>query len=278
MSPEVLGQSLSNGISVLVSDNGGTQAIEDAISLSTYIYMAAAGGNARENLSDATRVHNLLRFERVSCLQAFGVQNRKKIRSDHSKPKKGGGDSNLLHVGKWILNYDSETYTLENYQKALEHLKNGTPFLNTNTPPGLSPSLELCYKECIRMWVAFPMGRVNERTTDIKIPGTNEIIPAGGLASYNTIDVLYNERLHPQPLKWDPARFGEGRKEMEKEAHGFMWQNMVLAYALAMYKWTGCFADRSANPEFIPPTTALNELAPALPQNLYCMAIPREKT
>lgn len=84
----------------------------------------------------------------------------------------------------------------------------------------MSPSLELCYKECIRMWVAFPMGRVNEGTTDIKIPGTNEIIPAGGLASYNTIDVHYSEKLYPQPLKWDPARFGEGRKEMEKEAHG----------------------------------------------------------
>lgn len=46
----------------------------------------------------------------------------------------------------------------------------------------MSASLDLCYKECIRMWVAFPMGRMNEGTTDIKIPGTNEIIPAGGLA------------------------------------------------------------------------------------------------
>ncbi|KAH6722844.1 putative cytochrome P450 [Leptodontidium sp. MPI-SDFR-AT-0119] len=158
----------------------------------------------------------------------------------------------------------------------------------------MSASLDLCYKECIRMWVAFPMGRMNEGTTDIKIPGTNEIIPAGGLACYNTIDVHYNEKLYPQPLKWDPARFGEGRKEMEQEAYGFMgwgggrhpcngirWakiqQNMMLAYALGMYKWTGCFPDGSPNPEFIPPTTALNELAPALPQNLFCKAVPREK-
>lgn len=119
------------------SGNGGTQAIEDAISLSTCISMAAAEGNPKENIPDATRAHNLLRFERVSCLQAFGVQNRKKIRSDHSKPKKAVGCSKLLHVGKWILNYDPENYTLENYQKALEHLKNGTPFQHTNTPPGM---------------------------------------------------------------------------------------------------------------------------------------------
>lgn len=63
--------------------------------------------------------------------------------------------------------------------------------------------------------------------------------------------------------------------------NGIRWakiqQTMMLAYALAMYKWTGCFPDGSPNPEFIPPTTALKELAPALPQNLYCKAVPREK-
>ena len=70
------------------------------------------------------------------------------------------------------------------------------------------------------MWVAFPMGRMNEGSKDIVIPGTNEIIPAGGLASYNTIDVHYNEKLYPKPLSWDPARFTEGREEMKQEAHG----------------------------------------------------------
>lgn len=94
------------------------------------------------------------------------MQNRKKIRSDHSvkpgngvkrkhgieqengvKPEhefklqrggKGGGGSrkHLLHVGTWILNYGPEQYTLENYYKALTHLQDGTPFGNTNTPPG----------------------------------------------------------------------------------------------------------------------------------------------
>ncbi|EME79061.1 uncharacterized protein MYCFIDRAFT_204672 [Pseudocercospora fijiensis CIRAD86] len=157
----------------------------------------------------------------------------------------------------------------------------------------MSETIDLCYKECIRMWVAFPMGRMNEGTTDIKIPGTDEVVPAGGLCCYNTIDVHYSEKLYPEPLKWDPARFGEGRKEMEQEAHGFMgwgagrhpcngirWakiqQNMMLAYAFAMYKWTGCHKDGSPNTDFIPPTTALNELAPSLPQNLFLKAEPRK--
>ncbi|KAH6698284.1 hypothetical protein BKA61DRAFT_497309 [Leptodontidium sp. MPI-SDFR-AT-0119] len=118
------------------SGNGGTQAMEDAISLATCISIAAMVKNPKESIPDATRVHNLLRFERVSCLQAFGPVN------GNSKPGKapgggGGGKSNLLHVGKWILNYDPEKYTVENYQKALAHLKEGLPFQNTNTPPGL---------------------------------------------------------------------------------------------------------------------------------------------
>ncbi|RFU33956.1 hypothetical protein B7463_g2382, partial [Scytalidium lignicola] len=100
------------------------------------------------------------------------------------------------------------------------------------------------------------MGRMNEGTTDIKIPGTNEIIPAGGLASYNTIDCHFNPKLYPEPMKWDPARFGDGRKEIEQEAYGY----------------------QSPNPEFIPPTTTLKELAPALPRNLYVKAVPKDKT
>ena len=84
----------------------------------------------------------------------------------------------------------------------------------------MSSGIDHCYKECIRMWVAFPMGRVNEGEQDIQIPGTKEIIPAGGLACYNTIDVHYNEKLYPKALSWDPARFGEGREEMKQEEHG----------------------------------------------------------
>jgi len=119
------------------SGNGGTQAMEDAISLGTCISMSAAEGNAKEKVPEATRVHNLLRFERVSCLQAFGVQNRKKIRADHSSQQTKGGGGNIMRMGKWILAHDPEDYALQNYHKALAHLLDQTPFQNTNTPPGL---------------------------------------------------------------------------------------------------------------------------------------------
>ncbi|KAK4982478.1 hypothetical protein LTR50_007718 [Elasticomyces elasticus] len=86
----------------------------------------------------------------------------------------------------------------------------------------MSATMDLCFKESIRMWVAFPMGRRNDSKEDIKIPGTSEIIPAGALAAYNTIDVHYNDKLYPQPHMWDLARHAEGRREYEKESHGYM--------------------------------------------------------
>lgn len=84
----------------------------------------------------------------------------------------------------------------------------------------MSVSLDLCYQEAIRMWVAFPMGRYNDTSEPIPIPGTNEVIPAGSFACYNTIDAHYNEKLYPEPMKWDPERWREGRKEFEAEIHG----------------------------------------------------------
>ncbi|KAK5175117.1 uncharacterized protein LTR77_000254 [Saxophila tyrrhenica] len=113
------------------SGNGATQAIEDAVSLAACISM----GRIREGVPNATRVHNLLRFERVSCLQAFGVVNRKKANSGgqtDDKPK-----DKLVRVGRWILEHDPELYALENYAGATAHLAHGTPFQNTNTPKGL---------------------------------------------------------------------------------------------------------------------------------------------
>ncbi|KAF2178413.1 putative cytochrome P450 [Zopfia rhizophila CBS 207.26] len=156
------------------------------------------------------------------------------------------------------------------------------------------PSIDLCYKEAIRMWVAFPMGRFNDTPDPIAIPGSDEVIPPGSFACYNTIDVHYNEKLYPNPMKWDPERFLEGREEFKKEAYGYMgwgqgrhpctgmrWaklqQNINLGYALAMYKWSGCDANGEPNPNFAQPTTALNELAPSLPTGLYCKYVPREK-
>lgn len=62
---------------------------------------------------------------------------------------------------------------------------------------------------------------------------------------------------------------------------GMRWakiqQNILLGYALALYKWSGCDKDGNPNSHFAQPTTALNELAPSLPTGLFCKYDPREE-
>ncbi|KAH8660809.1 hypothetical protein BGZ60DRAFT_492165 [Tricladium varicosporioides] len=120
------------------SGNGATQAIEDAFSLAACIATAVAKseGKPTDIIPDATRVHNLLRFERVSCLQAFGVVNRDK-RNTKSAHSDGGKKSAEKFLGRWILEHNPETYAKENYDAALAHIHHGVAFQNTNTPPGM---------------------------------------------------------------------------------------------------------------------------------------------
>ena len=59
--------------------------------------------------------------------RAFGIYNR-------AICAKSGAVS---LPGWWITAHNLEGYAVRNYQETLNHLQNGTPFENTNTPPGM---------------------------------------------------------------------------------------------------------------------------------------------
>lgn len=113
------------------SGHGCTQGLEDAVSLAECLRIAG-----KEDLPWATRVHNKLRFERTSCLQLLGVLNHslrnRSANADKSQTKPIG------ILGSWIWKHDPERYAIENYVKALAHVKDGSEFTNTNIPPGHS--------------------------------------------------------------------------------------------------------------------------------------------
>ncbi|KAJ5274865.1 hypothetical protein N7497_005473 [Penicillium chrysogenum] len=155
------------------------------------------------------------------------------------------------------------------------------------------PSIDLCFKEAIRMWVAFPMIRLNMASQSVAIPGTDEVIPAGTFAAYNTTEVHFNPELYPDPYKYDPDRFREGREEFKKEAYGFVgwgqgrhpcmgmrWAkiqlNIMLAYALAMFEWSGCDENGQPSTHF-DRKTDLNAVAPSLPVGLFCKYVSRNE-
>ncbi|KAF2173599.1 hypothetical protein M409DRAFT_15878 [Zasmidium cellare ATCC 36951] len=108
------------------SGNGATQAIEDSASLAACVAIAG-----KENIPDAARVHNLLRFERVSFLQAMGVARR------DARTSKNGKKEEPLMPGMWLWGHDPEAYAEENFEKALAHIKDGAPFKSTNKPANI---------------------------------------------------------------------------------------------------------------------------------------------
>ncbi|GKZ16994.1 hypothetical protein AbraCBS73388_005981 [Aspergillus brasiliensis] len=138
------------------SGNGATQAIEDAVSLATCLRMAGK----TEQVPWALKIHNRLRFVRVSCLQKLGLVN---LKSYSETPKKDKFTPKGLHylTAEWIWGHEPEQYAEENYSKVLDHLQRGTPFQDTNIPRG----------HVYRDWTIDEMLELQERGEEIELDG-----------------------------------------------------------------------------------------------------------
>jgi hypothetical protein len=114
------------------SASGATQALEDATALATCLQLS--GG--RQSAPLATKIYNLLRYERISCAQKMTFVNSQLktetnwdlIWKDPAKVK--------TRFPKWIWSHDPEQYAYEKYSQSFAHLVAGEPFQNTNFPPG----------------------------------------------------------------------------------------------------------------------------------------------
>ncbi|GFP60627.1 hypothetical protein ACSS6W_004246 [Trichoderma asperelloides] len=114
------------------SGNGATQALEDAITLATCLQL---GGSSRA-APMATKVYNLLRYQRVSCAQKMTfVNSQLKTETDWDAIWKDPVKVKT-RFPKWVFNHDPEKYAYEKYSQAFAHIVAGVPFENTNFPPG----------------------------------------------------------------------------------------------------------------------------------------------
>ncbi|OHE91116.1 hypothetical protein CORC01_13598 [Colletotrichum orchidophilum] len=104
------------------SGSGATTAIESSLTIAECLRL---GGS---NVSLATKVYQLLRYQRVCILQQTGLRNRQQMSSQPS--------SDILRQGKWHWAHQPETYARDNFSKARAHIENDAPFENTNLPPG----------------------------------------------------------------------------------------------------------------------------------------------
>ncbi|GKZ22571.1 hypothetical protein AbraCBS73388_008732 [Aspergillus brasiliensis] len=111
------------------SANGACMALEDGASLAECLRIAG-----KENCADGAKVHELLRYQRVTVIQRTGFANRRELHRPTDELPKNIED--LMRQGKWIWCHNPERYATENYTQAHASLKSGAPFQNTNLPPG----------------------------------------------------------------------------------------------------------------------------------------------
>ncbi|KAL0938119.1 FAD-binding domain protein [Colletotrichum truncatum] len=111
------------------SANGGTMAAEDALSLAECLRIS---GKSKVPL--ATKVHEALRYQRVSLVQKTGFVNRREMHRDMKTITQDGNRPMLQ--GKWIWTHNPELYATNNYEAAKSAIEAGGQFKNTNLPPG----------------------------------------------------------------------------------------------------------------------------------------------
>ncbi|ORY63491.1 uncharacterized protein BCR38DRAFT_344406 [Pseudomassariella vexata] len=124
------------------SGSGAVMAMEDAYSIAACLRIVAdrdrGEGVTRSGKGEiplAVKVHEKLRFERVSFAQRMGIETREFYHHSSWEDVMRNPEA-LGVVGPWIVRHDAEKYAFENFEQCAEHVKNGAPFENTNTPPG----------------------------------------------------------------------------------------------------------------------------------------------
>ncbi|KAL2065416.1 hypothetical protein VTL71DRAFT_3086 [Oculimacula yallundae] len=113
------------------SASGAAQALEDAAALAALVEKA---GKAK--LPTALMAFEKLRFERTTATQLMGWETRHKWHQTDWKVVQENPESIKLPQPDWLYAGDAEDYSYKNYDAVVEHLEKGSPFENTNLPPG----------------------------------------------------------------------------------------------------------------------------------------------
>nr|UYO77196.1 FAD-dependent monooxygenase [Trichoderma balearicum] len=121
--------------SVPASAAGATLALEDAVTLATCLQLASTGGTGGAPLG--AKVYNLLRYQRVSCVQKMAFVNSQLLNASSTNWEAIKKDPKQVRIRfpSWVFRHDPEKYAYERYGQAFAHLVSGSEFENTNFPP-----------------------------------------------------------------------------------------------------------------------------------------------
>nr|POE56478.1 fad-dependent monooxygenase mdpd [Quercus suber] len=121
--------------SIPASGSGGTLALEDAITLATCLELACAQKGS-EGAPTGTRTYTLLRYERISCAQKMAFVNAEILGASDKEEIKRNPEKVRVRFPNWLVRHDPEAYAYDKYEEASAHIVSGSPFRNTNSPPG----------------------------------------------------------------------------------------------------------------------------------------------
>ena len=115
------------------------------------------------------------------------------------------------------VKHAAETHSRRKHAATLVEQLDGLPLAAWETS---FPSLDLCMREVVRMWLSISAARRNTGKAPIPIPGTDEVIPSMTFAIYNTTETHFSDALYPDPTKFDPERHLPDREEYKQETYG----------------------------------------------------------
>lgn len=113
--------------------NGGTQALEDAVSLVCCLRLAVEKHGVGA-LLDGARVHNALRVDRVAAIQLTGMERTKKHHQLDFEKVKESPELVRNEPAQWQIEHDPQGYAEEQFVDCMACLKSGKVFTNTNKP------------------------------------------------------------------------------------------------------------------------------------------------
>jgi hypothetical protein len=119
--------------------------------------MAKCNLATADAITQASRVHNRLRFERVCCIQRSGIQRKQAYRTiDWEAAKR---DPSVIEKAPppWMTDHSPEAYARQHFDECAACLQRGERFKNANVPHDfvytptrlvdLDPSLQVLEKE-----------------------------------------------------------------------------------------------------------------------------------
>ncbi|KAF2724197.1 FAD/NAD(P)-binding domain-containing protein [Polychaeton citri CBS 116435] len=113
--------------------NGGTQALEDAVSLACCLRLAVEKHGIGA-LPGGAKVHNALRIDRVAAIQLTGMERTKKHHDVDFEKVKKNPELVRNEPAQWQIEHDPQKYAEEQFDDCFVCVKGGKLFRNTNKP------------------------------------------------------------------------------------------------------------------------------------------------